>query len=229
MSSEEQKLSRAEWERERAAELASKTVTDLASKVAALEFDLKAKRSELDTVKTQLPPEGSVILKGADKDRWEAYTALGKPDELQAALTERDTLNAEKVKRERQDSINQAAEAAGYKANVLGKLNGIDAVSFEVREIEAEGQKVKKAFVKDAEGKETPLSDYVSANFADFLPALTKPTEAPKPTTAAFPKQEAGGGKAAPASPVQARIQARQEAAKAAPDPFKASQPGGNS
>lgn len=191
---DDQTMTRAEWERERAAELAAKTTADLASKVAALEFDLKAKRSELDTLKTQLPPEGSVVLRGAEKDRWEAYSALGKPDDLKAALADRDTLTAEKAQRDRRDSIRAAAEVVGYKASVLERLTP-DGVAYEVRETEQNGQTVKVAVAKDAEGKETPLSDYAAANFADFLPALTTqsaPTEPARPAVT-LPRQETAG------------------------------------
>ena len=213
--SDEPTMTRAAWERERAAELNSKTVTDLASKVAELEFDLKAVRSDRDTLKTQLPPEGSVILKGAEKDRWEAYSALGKPDDLKAALADRDTLTADKAKRDRTDSIKAAAGVTGYKASVLERLTP-DGVTYTVRDETKDGQTVKVAYAKDGEGAETPLTDFVTKDFADFLPALTAtatPASPPSPLTPRAPAQEAKG--TPPTPKTQADIQ-REKVAEAA-------------
>lgn len=213
---EEQTMTRHEWERERAAELNSKTVADLAGKVAALEFDLKAVRTDRDALRTQLPPEGSVILKGAEKDRWEAYSALGKPEDLKAALADRDTLTADKAKRDRTDSIRNAAEASGYKASVLERLAPAG-VTFTVRDETKDGQTVKVAYAKDGEGAETPLTDFVTKDFADFLPALTAtatPASPPPPLTPRAPAQEAKG---TPPTPNKATVQ--EIAAQKAADP----------
>jgi len=194
--SDEQTLTRAQWERERAAELATKTTADLAVKVAELEFDLKAKRGELDTLKGQLPPEGSVVLKGAEKDRWEAFNALGKPEDLKAALTDRDTLTAEKAQRERQDSIKAAAEVAGYKARVLERL-APEGAAFDVREAkDNEGKPTRTAFIRVGE-KETPLTDWAATD-PDFLPALVVTADKKEEPRPSFPRQTTDGDKHKP-------------------------------
>lgn len=213
--SEEPKLSRHEWERERAAELAAKTTADLASKVAALEFDLKAKRSELDTLKTQLPPEGSVVLRGAEKDRWEAYSALGKPDDLKAALADRDTLTAEKAQRDRRDSIRAAAEVVGYKARVLERL-APEGAAFEVREgTDTEGNPTRTAFIRVGE-QETPLTDWAATD-PDFLPALVVTADKKDESRPSFPRQTTDGNK--PKSGGLAQEQNRRAASHLRPKP----------
>lgn len=181
MPDEEQKT-RSEWERERASDLATRDALKLAEKAAGLEYDLRAVRQERDALKAAQPPEGSVVLSKADADRWTAYSALGKPDELQAALTDRDTARADLSGRDRRDSIRTAAEAAGYKASVLEKLTP-DGASYEVRETQVDGKAARFAFLKLADGTEKPLTEWATTEHADFLPALaaapTMPTSPP--------------------------------------------------
>lgn len=177
---EEEQMSRSQWERERTSELNSKTVADLASKVAALEFDLKAKRTELDAVKGQLPPEGSVVLSKADAERWASYSALGKPDDLKAAMTERDAFKTDLSGRDRRDSNRSAADAAGYRPGVLEKLLPADAIT-SVRDVQVDGKAVRTAFVKIGDS-ERPLSEWASTEHADFMPSL-----AMQPQTAVIP------------------------------------------
>ena len=180
MPEEEQTMSRGAWERERTSELNSKTVADLASKVAALEFDLKAKRTELDAVKSQLPPEGSAVLTKADAEKWVAYSALGKVDDLKTAVTERDSFRSDLSGRDRRDSNRHAADAAGYRPGVLEKLLPADAVT-SVRDVQVDGRPVKTAFVTIA-GTERPLSEWATSEHADFMPSL-----AMQPQTAVIP------------------------------------------
>ena len=192
---EEEQMSRGAWERERTSELNSKTVADLASKVAALEFDLKAKRTELDAVKGQLPSEGSVVLSKADAEKWASYSALGKPDDLKTAMTERDSFRSDLSGRDRRDSNRTAADAAGYRPGVLEKLLPADAVT-SVREVTVDGKAVRTAFVKIGEN-ERPLSEWASVEHADFMPSLALSTPPAGPPAASWVPQPA----ATPPSP----------------------------
>lgn len=101
----------------------------------------------------------------------EPYTALNlTPDQIATALQERDTLVQRVQEAERMEVIRQAAELHGYKAGVLAKLPGLPAISIGTHD----GSPA--AFVQDGD-KQTLLADYLTANHADFLPAL-QPTEA---------------------------------------------------
>lgn len=185
--SDEPTMTRAEWERHRAAEHAQKDTLTLASKVAELEYDLRSKRDELKALTAKLPPEGAVVLSRADAERWSAYTALGKPDELSAALSERDALKADLSKRDRTEQLRAAAQAAGYKPSVLERL-APDGAAFSVREVTGEdGQVTQVAYLKTPEGQEQPLTEWAQANAADFLPALSA-----QPVTNAVPAPAAG-------------------------------------
>ncbi|WP_407543787.1 hypothetical protein Q0M94_28305 (plasmid) [Deinococcus radiomollis] len=187
---DEPQMTRSEWERERATELNSKTVADLAGKVAALEFDLKAKRTELDTVKAQLPAEGSQVLSKADAERWAKYNALGKPEELETAR-QAGTEAAQKLSQyERRDSIRTAAEVAGFKPSVLERL-APDGGTFEVREAQVDGKPVRTAFLKLPDGNEKPLREWAASEHADFMPSLQAQAQAPVPPAAAWVPQPA--------------------------------------
>lgn len=222
--SEETQMTRAQWERERATELGQRDAIKLAEKAAALEYDLKAVRAERDALQTRLPQEGSVVLTKADADRWSAYTALGKPDELQAALKDRDTARADLSGRDRRDGIRSAAEVAGYKPSVLEKLTPDGAV-YEVREAQVEGKAVRTAYLKLADGTERPVTDWATAEHADFLPALAvAPAPAAVPPAASWVPQPAAPQNNPAGTPVDASPWARFNADRAqlnAPPPAK--------
>ena len=122
-------------------------------------------REQLAQLQGKLPADGAVVLAGDDATAWEAYRALGKLDELQAALSERETTKSELTTLKRDLELRDVAQIANYKIAVLKQLAG-DA-QFAIKE--ADGK--KSIVVKDGE-KETPLADYAKARWADFLPAL---------------------------------------------------------
>lgn len=144
----------------------------LAERLATREGDNYSLREERRQLKEQLaalqgklPAEGAVVLAGDDASQWQAYTQLGKLDELQAALAERETTKGELATLKRDLELRDVAQIANYKPAVLKQLAG-DA-QFVIKE--ADGK--RSIVVKDGE-KETPLSDYAKAKWADFLPAL---------------------------------------------------------
>ena len=180
MPEEETQMSRSSWERERSADLATRDALKLAEKAAGLEYDLRTIRTERDALKAALPQEGSVVLSKADAEKWASYSALGKPDDLKAAMTERDSIRADLSGRDRRDSNRTAADAAGYRPGVLEKLLPADAVT-SVRDVQVDGKAVRTAFVTIA-GAERPLSEWASTEHADFMPSL-----AMQPQTAVVP------------------------------------------
>ena len=180
MPEEETQMSRSSWERERAADLATRDALKLAEKAAGLEYDLRTVRQERDALKAALPPEGSVMLARQDAEKWAAYQALGKVDDLKTAVTERDSFRSDLSGRDRRDLNRTAADAAGYRPGVLEKLLPADAVT-SVRDVQVDGRPVKTAFVTIA-GTERPLSEWATSEHADFMPSL-----AMQPQTAVIP------------------------------------------
>jgi hypothetical protein len=133
----------------------------LAGALMAENHRLKAERD--DAVK-KLPPADSVVLSKADAERWEAYRKLGKPDELEAAVAERDTLK-------RTATIRDAGEAGGYKPGPLGKLIPADAEISVKESTDGKGGKVRTPEITVG-GKTQGLAAYLESEHGDFLSAV---------------------------------------------------------
>lgn len=136
------------------------------------------------------------------KEASEAYSKLGKPEELVAVREENATLKAQIAERDRNDTLRTVAGEA-YKFSVLKSLDsqwkdekGNPAV-YETRDVIEQGKAPRKEqFVKFHEGgkdAELPLGKFLEAKFPDFLPALR--AKAPMgagagPTPASAPTQQ---------------------------------------
>jgi hypothetical protein len=148
-------------------------------------------RQRIRDLEGRVPAEGAVILAGEDAQRWQAYQALGQPTDVQTAITELTTLRRDKA-------IADAADAAGYKAKVLGQLPKVDKLTFSVKEESENGQTVKRAYVKDGDTEE-PLTTYAERVWEEFLPVLGADTDtAQGQARPSFVRQQVGGK--APAS-----------------------------
>jgi hypothetical protein len=135
-------------------------------------FNLRAERR---TLREQVAavPEGARVLTKDEAKAYEAYLAFGKsPDELKQALDANGEATAKLAKLERQAQIRIAAEAHGYRAGLLSELRSLDGKSIETREIEEQGSKVKRSFVKDGD-VELSLPDFLSKQAPDAVGALT--------------------------------------------------------
>lgn len=168
-------------------------------------------------LQAQLPAQGAVVLSPEQVATWTAYQQLGAPDVLTTQLQGATTAQTELARLQRERMVALAAEAAGYKASVLAQLPGADKLTFEVREAEQDGKKVKTVVVKDGD-KETPLADHAKSQWADFLPALQAQGGQPGAPGVPFPRQDAGGNP--PANTVDAYAQRYQAQRDAAPSPF---------
>ncbi|SMB93325.1 hypothetical protein [Deinococcus hopiensis] len=125
---------------------------------------------EGEVEKTKLP-DGSVVLSKADAERYAAYQALGKPDELKTKLADGETATSELGTLKKRDTLRTVADKVGYKPSVLERLGGD--LTFEEIEVDGEkaGEKVKTYGVKLAD-KVVPLDQYAKEQWGDFLPAL---------------------------------------------------------
>lgn len=171
-------LTRAQWEAQRATELATKTTLELAQKVAALEGDNRELRG-------QKLKDGQVAVSKDDAALLEQYRSYGKPDELKTQLEERARLQGDLSARDRRDSIRAAAESAGFKPGMLERLIPQGA-TLEVRDAQQDGKTVKVPYLKDAQGAETPLLEWAKSD-PDFLPALTVSAVSTQTTAPAGP------------------------------------------
>jgi hypothetical protein len=175
-------------------------------------------REKNRTLAAQAPGQGAVVLQGEQAAQWTAYTALGAPDALTAALRERETATGELATLRRSEVLRQVQDASGYKASVLGQLPGVADLTFSVREISADGKTITAAFVKDKAGQEHALSDYAAQHWADFLPALIASQGGTSSQGAGFVRQATSGS--APSNPVDAFIEKSNARRAAAPNPL---------
>lgn len=168
---------------------------DAMAVIATLLSENHGLRDERRSLRGQLPAQGAVVLSAEQATQWQAYQQLGAIDVLQTALTERGTFQAQIAGFQREKLIGQVAEAAGYKASVLGQLPGADKLEFTIGTATQDGKQVKTVTVKDGD-KQTPLADYATTHWADFLPALTATTAHQQPAGTGWPRQNAGDAQA---------------------------------
>ena len=178
------------------------------NKLYSLRDKNRTLREERDALKAKLPAEGAVVLSKEDSALLEAYKALGAPDALSKAVTDRDAAQQELGTLRRAETIRAAAEAHGYRATALGKLPSLAGKDVLLKDgQDAEGKPIKQAFVKDG-ATETALPDYIQANDPEFLGALTaEQQQQAQPAGTSYIQQNAGGGKPRPQSAGQAYVQ----------------------
>jgi hypothetical protein len=155
------------------------------------------------------PAAGSVVLSADQAALWQTYQQLGAPDALKQQMQA-----AQAGLRLQQ--ITEVATVAGYKPTVLAQLAGDLAV--EVREVEVGGQKSKQAVVKVGDAV-TPLADYATANWGDFLPSLT--AQATPPTPAPVWPAQRPSGNTPPVDRLAAAAEAMQAQRDAKPNPLQ--------
>lgn len=138
-------------------------------KLRRVRDDLAAER---DALRKTAAPEGAIVLTPDQARLWESYQGLGKPEELTAALKDRDAAQGELTTLRRGASLTAAADAHGYKAAALGKLPSLAGKEVVVKDVTEGEATVKRAFVKDGD-KETSLPDYIALHDPELLPALS--------------------------------------------------------
>lgn len=180
-----------------------------ASAVAQMLFqENKSYRDKISELSGKVPTEGAVVLSADEAKEWQAYRALGAVTDIKQGLEQRTQLQGQLDDAKRGETLRTVAEAAGYKPSVLTQLDRMakaqgKALTFEVRDTQADGKTVAISYVKDGE-TEHSLADYAAAQWADFLPALavqgtTQSNGAMTPTPTPglrFPAQHPGGAAA---------------------------------
>ena len=150
---------------------------------------LRDAETKLKGTEGRVAPEGAVILTADEAKAWDAYKALGKPEEVTTKLGERDTLATKVAEAERDGLLRDAAQAAGYKFPVLKDRAGTLAI--EIRDVTEGDKTTKRAFVKTEQG-ERPLTEYAEQHWGDYLPALKATQERQEQGGIAFPAQRTG-------------------------------------
>lgn len=180
---------------------------------------LRTLKSEVETLKAKVVPDDAVVLTGDDKAHWQVYRELGKPDEVQARLGERDKLNDELTTLKRDELLRDAAQVAGYKFSVLkDRASGLNV---ELRDVTEDGKTVKRAVVKTESG-EQPLSEYAERHWGDYLPALRANAATPAATGTPYPSQASSTAATGAPDLVSQFIERRQKTIEQAPNPLLA-------
>lgn len=163
-------------------------------------------KAELETLRGKAPPTGALVLSADDAKAWEAYTAIGKPDDLTKAVTDRDAAQTELATLRRNAQLAAAAEAHGYKAAALSKLPSLAGKEVIIKDVTEGEATAKRAFVKDGT-TETGLAEYITAHDPELLPALSADaTERNKAGGTPYPAQQGNGGRPAANNPAQTYI-----------------------
>lgn len=138
------------------------------------EAKVKKLRSDLDdaleAAKTSGVPRGQTLVAKADAELIDKYKALGKVEDVQAKLTEHESLKLESDKRKTDDNNRAAARELGYNADALLLLKNLP--EFEIRE--KDGKKAVVVKIKDGENiVEKPAKEFIESTYAASMPALT--------------------------------------------------------
>lgn len=183
-------------------------------------YRLREKNRDLTTQLQQAqgaaPPQGAVVLSGEEAQAWEAYKALGAPKDVEAKLREGQTHGEELARARRAETLRTVAETARFKPSVLEALDAqAGGLEYEVKDEQQNGQTVKVAYVKDAQGQQKPLTQYAQERWGDFLPSLRAE---PQGNGVRFVPQGAGGQ--APPSVVDTFLKRAQETRASKPNPL---------
>lgn len=193
--------------------LAAKHSNDGVGLARNLWDQLQAANAKVTELSGKVAPDGAVVLKGDQAKAWSKYTSLGKPEEIETALSEGTAAKGDLAKLNRRETIRTVAGVAEFDADVLTTLAGD--LEFEVVDETVKGKTVKVAKVKAGETS-TPLADYAATNWPKFLPSLKAgSTPAPKLGTPA-PRN----GTTTPARTLTTTSQGADEAPKERLIPF---------
>ncbi|MVN88777.1 hypothetical protein GO986_18725 [Deinococcus sp. HMF7620] len=180
------RMTEAEWQARNEALHAKSSHADLIKRVTTLE-------RQNETLKANQTPKDGRVLTAEESKAYDAYVALGKPDEVKTKLDQGVKDSTDLTDLRFKDSLNTAARDSGFKATVLGdriKADGLTVLPS--REVEREGKKVQVAYVKDAQGAEHELGAYAKQHWDDYLSALNAGSGGNTGTS--YARQDASGG-----------------------------------
>lgn len=137
---------------------------ELYSQTGKLREDRRTLRAELEQLKAKVPAEDDVVLSGKDKETYEAYKALGTPEEI----------NSERVKAaetQRNLQVSKLATKHSLKESVLTKLLSPET------EILLEGTGEDAVYKLKNGDKTATVEEMLSGEWSDFAPSLQAETQ----------------------------------------------------
>ena len=161
-------------------------------------------------------PKGARVLTTDEAAAYDAYVALGKPDEVSAKLTTAEQASADLTTLRRDATLRDVRDATGYDLDVLKDIGGAE-WSYRIADETIEDKPAKVVYVKDGD-QEQRIDQHPKVQ--RFLPAL-KPsgTTPPPPPGQPYPRQGASSGTTA--GDMAGRfIQQQEERRKAQPNPL---------
>ena len=154
-----------QWEAQRRAELDKENSKDLLNRVIKLEsdnYDLRRKAA----------PEGGLVLTADERKRWEAWEALGKPDEVKTSIEQGKKDRAFVEKAEKAESLGKVASAAGWDAEAFTSLNDMTpGLEWRVQEVKKGEETIQQAQVKVGDDWKN-AEDFAGERWKKFLPVL---------------------------------------------------------
>jgi hypothetical protein len=159
---------------------ASAAINQLLSENFKLRDDKRKLKEQLDEAGKSKPAEGSIVLSKTDAEKWKLYQEFGKPEEIKAAIGERDTLKTEVATAKREQSLREVAEVEGWNFGVIKRLAGD--LSFEIvegKDDKGNAKKYANVILKNGDRTETKTAaEYADKEWKEFLPSL-KVTDEP--------------------------------------------------
>jgi hypothetical protein len=153
---------------------ASAAINQLLSENFKLREDKRELKKHLDEAGKTKPAEGSVVLSKAEAEKWKLYQEFGKPEEIKAAIGERDTLKTEVATANREQSLRDVAEVEGWNFGVIKRLAGD--LAFEIiegKDDKGNAKKYANVILKNGDRTETkPAVEYAEKEWKEFLPSL---------------------------------------------------------
>lgn len=205
------------------------------ARIVELEAEVDKLEGENVRLGNLIPAQGAVVLVGDDVKAYEAFKALGKPEDVKKQLEELPVLRGKVATVETSTAATEAAKLLGWNPDAtVGAINDKGLVVSLVDGKDKDGKAIKVPHVRpkaDEKAATVPLADWVTTHAAYLTPALTAKTTptggsggsssngAPQGGTP-FPAQSAGGTPAATGDPVADFQKNSQAARDSRPSPF---------
>ena len=159
-------------------------------------------------------PKGARVLSADEATAYDAYVALGKPDELSTKLTTAEQAAADLTTLRRDATLRDVRDATGYDLDVLKDIGGAE-WQYTIKEETIDEKPAKVVYVKDGD-QEQRIDQHPKVQ--RFLPAL-RPSGMTPPPGQPYPRQN--GGTPPPAGDLATRfIQQQEERRKAQINPL---------
>lgn len=129
-------------------------------------------RKERDDLKAKLPADGTLVLTKEQAAEWEAYQKLGKPTDIEKAVTEGKTAAEQVAKQARADQVAKAAKDVGFNPEVLTQLTELHGLTITSQTIKVGDKDQTAHYITPQGGQPMELTQYATANWGAFMPSL---------------------------------------------------------